>query len=163
MKEGTDYARTLVLHILTVLHWSYNGLAQSDVTTGWTFSPGGYVAFKPNLTVNDDQRIGVSFRTKEPHGLLFCHILKEYNRTEFPLLENYRFCAELYQGYIQVSYVFNRYSDIVKLGKGKENIFYVYTHVYFILYKNFTHIFATCHCVVVYVLYFWVLSLTTWH
>ncbi|XP_061182173.1 axotactin-like isoform X3 [Saccostrea echinata] len=90
----------------------------TNPTSTWTFSKDqSYLAFSPNLTLEQDQQIILSFRTRSPNGLLFCHLLEHFNQSFHPLLENYHFCAELSHGYLQVKYNLNQNSDVIKLGR----------------------------------------------
>lgn len=112
--------------LLLLLIWTSCYLAQttnstnSKPTSGWTFSKNqSYVAFSPNLTLEQDQQIKFSFRTRSPNGLLFCHLVEQFNQSFHPLLRNYHFCAELSHGYLQVTYNLNQIFDVIKLGRGK--------------------------------------------
>lgn len=60
-----------------------------------------------------------NFRTRSPNGLLFCHLVEQFNQSVHPLLRNYHFCAELSHGHLQVKYNLNQKSDVLELGRGK--------------------------------------------
>nr|XP_022313523.1 contactin-associated protein-like 5 isoform X4 [Crassostrea virginica] len=109
--------------LLLLLICALNGyLAQKNTdpnpNSGWTFSKQeSFVAFSPNLTLEQDQEIMFSFRTQSPNGLLFCHLVEHFNQSVHPLLRNYHFCAELSHGFLQVKYSLNQISDVMNLGK----------------------------------------------
>lgn len=111
--------------LLLLLICALNGyLAQKNTdpnpNSGWTFSKQeSFVAFSPNLTLEQDQEIMFSFRTRSPNGLLFCHLVEHFNQSVHPLLRNYHFCAELSHGFLQVKYSLNQISDVMNLGKGE--------------------------------------------
>ncbi|XP_048758506.1 axotactin-like isoform X3 [Ostrea edulis] len=114
--------------LLLLLIWTSCYLAQttnstnSKPTSGWTFSKNqSYVAFSPNLTLEQDQQIKFSFRTRSPNGLLFCHLVEQFNQSFHPLLRNYHFCAELSHGYLQVTYNLNQIFDVIKLGRALDD------------------------------------------
>lgn len=120
---------SIIGRLLLLLIWTSGYLTLESTTpsvnphlssSGWTFSRNqSFVAFSPNLTLEQDQEIMFNFRTRSPNGLLFCHLVEQFNQSVHPLLRNYHFCAELSHGHLQVKYNLNQKSDVLELGRGK--------------------------------------------
>lgn len=120
---------SIIGRLLLLLIWTSGYMTQEATTSsvnphlsssGWTFSRNqSFVAFSPNLTLEQDQEIMFNFRTRSPNGLLFCHLVEQFNQSVHPLLRNYHFCAELSHGHLQVKYNLNQKSDVLELGRGK--------------------------------------------
>ncbi|XP_060074031.1 axotactin-like isoform X2 [Ylistrum balloti] len=94
-------------------------------TDTWTILTEGYLLMNPIVTTLLDPKLELelTFKTKQPHGLLFCHLVTPnpsqdlyYGRLTEDL-EVYHFCAELYQGSLRVTHRLNQYEDIFSIGK----------------------------------------------
>ncbi|KAJ8305373.1 hypothetical protein KUTeg_015918 [Tegillarca granosa] len=101
--------------------WSFKGLAQNSLSSppasSWTFTGPGDLEVYPDLDASENQEYGLKFRTREPFGVLFCHMLKDYVPKENSQLQRYKLCVELQSGYIHVTYHLNQYRDSIKLGE----------------------------------------------
>nr|XP_034312115.1 contactin-associated protein-like 5 isoform X6 [Crassostrea gigas] len=126
MDQGYS-CNSIIGRLLLLLIWTSGYLTLESTTpsvnphlssSGWTFSRNqSFVAFSPNLTLQQDQEIMFNFRTRSPNGLLFCHLVQQFNQSVHPLLRNYHFCAELSHGHLQVKYNLNQKSDVLELGR----------------------------------------------
>ncbi|XP_033739181.1 uncharacterized protein LOC117326534 [Pecten maximus] len=94
-------------------------------TDTWTILTEGYLLFHPVPATLQDPKLELelTFKTKQPHGLLFCHLVtpklsqeRYYGRITEDL-EVYQFCAELFQGALRIAHKLNQYEDIFTIGK----------------------------------------------
>lgn len=95
----------------------------SAVTT-WTFNVLGTssISFSPQLH-DKILRLQLTFRTKQPNGLLLHHTVTEFDKEVFPQLANYEMFLEIRQGSLLVGYILNHYQDTFPMGKGKHTTF----------------------------------------
>jgi hypothetical protein len=95
--------------------------SSSPLPSSWTFNiPGiSFLSFSPTLTNSQNQRISLSFRTRNPNGLIFCHYLKDLDVKELDRI-NYRFCGELQYGLFVITYKLLEFEQSqIRVGKGK--------------------------------------------
>lgn len=94
-------------------------------TDTWTILTEGYLLFHPpSSTLQDSElELELTFKTKHPHGVLFCHLVSPKLSQEIYFgriteeLEVYQFCAELFQGSLRITHKLNQYSDVFTIGK----------------------------------------------
>ncbi|XP_021379816.1 contactin-associated protein-like 2 isoform X2 [Mizuhopecten yessoensis] len=94
-------------------------------TDTWTILAEGYLLFHPVASTLQDPKLdlALTFKTKQPHGLLFCHLVTPKASQEMYYgrltedLEVYHFCVELYQGTLRITHKLNQYEDIFTIGK----------------------------------------------
>ncbi|XP_060552945.1 axotactin-like isoform X2 [Ruditapes philippinarum] len=116
--QGPKFLHSLKLAVLLVILQTFPTTLSQEVTS-WTFNiPGiSFLSFTPLYTNTQNQRISLSFRTRNPNSLIFCHYLKDLDIKELQRL-NYRLCAELQYGLFFLSYKLLDY-DEVRLSVGK--------------------------------------------
>lgn len=104
----------VILHLLTLV------VMQETEVTSWTFNiPNvSFLSFSPIISRSQNQHISLSFRTRNPNGLLFCHYLKNLDIKELDKI-NYKVCAELKYGLFVLDYRLRQYQeDGLTLGIG---------------------------------------------
>ena len=111
-------------------------VTQDTDVTSWTFNiPNvSFLSFSPVITKSQNQHISLSFRTRNPNGLLFCHYLKDLDVKELNKI-NYKICAELKYGLFQLDYRIRQYQgEGLTLGVGKLTFVHVFIIFYLSLY-----------------------------
>ena len=106
--------------IVILLHFVTSVVTQDTDVTSWTFNiPNvSFLSFSPVITKSQNQHISLSFRTRNPNGLLFCHYLKDLDVKELNKI-NYKICAELKYGLFNLDYRIRQYQeDGLTLGVG---------------------------------------------
>ncbi|XP_053393740.1 axotactin-like isoform X2 [Mercenaria mercenaria] len=116
--RGPKFLHSLKLAVLIVVLQMLPTILSQDLKA-WTFNiPGiSFLSFTPVYTNTQNQHISLSFRTRNPNGLIFCHYLKDLDVKELERI-NYRLCAELQYGLFELSYKLLDY-DEVRLSVGK--------------------------------------------
>ncbi|KAL4235944.1 hypothetical protein ACF0H5_004332 [Mactra antiquata] len=119
--RGPLIFNSLKIFILCVI------LSLIDPTYGkdksWTFNiPGvSFLSFSPVYTNTQNQRISLSFKTRQPHGLIFCHYLKDLDAMELERL-NYQMCAEIQYGIFVLTYKLKDFEEVrISVGKALNN------------------------------------------
>ena len=130
--------RQCIVRIALLLAFSYKGLSQHspplksssssslhkssssssslfNLSSSWTILNNGFLSFNPILKTNQRLDFKLSFRTKSPHGLLFCHVISNTSQSED---KRYQFCAALHKGSINVTHQLGSFRDTFNIGKG---------------------------------------------
>ena len=105
----------MILHIVALV------VTQETDVKSWTFNipDVSFLSFSPIITRSQNQHISLSFRTRNPNGLLFCHYLKDLDTKELNRI-NYKLCGELKFGLFVLDYRLREYEeDGLTLGIGK--------------------------------------------
>ena len=106
--------------LIVIFHFVTSVVTQDTDVTSWTFNiPNvSFLSFSPVITKSQNQHISLSFRTRNPNGLLFCHYLKDLDVKELNKI-NYKICAELKYGLFKLDYRIRQYQeDGLTLGVG---------------------------------------------
>lgn len=118
--RGPKFLHSLKLAVLLVILKIFPTTYSQEVAS-WTFNiPDiSFLSFTPVYTNAQNQRISLSFRTRNPNGLVFCHYLKDLDIKELQRI-NYRLCAELQYGLFFLRYKLMDYDEVrLSVGKGK--------------------------------------------
>ena len=112
---------SLIRVLIVILQIVALVVTQETDPKSWTFNiPDiSFISFSPILTSSQNQHISLSFRTRNPNGLLFCHYLKDLDIKELNRI-NYKLCGELKFGLFVLDYRLQQYEeDGLTLGIGK--------------------------------------------
>lgn len=98
--------------LIVILQFFVTVVTQKTEVTSWTFNiPNiSFISFSPILTKSQNQHISLSFRTRNPNGLLFCHYLKDLDIKELDRI-NYKLCGELKYGLFVLDYRLRQYQE----------------------------------------------------
>ncbi|CAL1529545.1 unnamed protein product [Lymnaea stagnalis] len=118
-----DLFLTRSIGVVVILAVVVAGASAQQNENTWTFNQPGvsFLVFTPKMADAQNQHYSLSFRTRQPNGLLLQHRIIESQAQGIPVLSEYQVFIELRQGKLRAGFSASQFEDYITLGKALNN------------------------------------------